>query len=349
MEEIDFERVNPKALEYIEKYVTNNIDALTSDSYVKKLVFGGERKYDLLDIYEFDERSWNRFMRGNNYLTISTENKDPLNSLLLYSYYTHREVDEEEARKFLIFLMIKLYTSKYHRSFKYGVVEERMEYTIENLSGRYDIRRYGSLLEVFQNKLETMFNNYGKEFKRMDDEDVYDNGLLTHFSTRIGHMVNSVAEKYYENEKVMWKDEEIRDRDGRRTTTNMSLEFERVENLVTTKIIKYGLDGNILREINGMQDRRDFQNMFNNDSKKVTALTSIVINDYIKKTDSPSIDRAKRYGFVEYLKKSRKKDERIKEIINELAEEYSTRNKAEFKKTLKRYIGVLIHRELQKL
>ena len=346
---IDFEEVNPKALKYIKKFITNNISALTDRSYIERLTFGGDRRYDLLKLYDFDENKWDKFKRDNDYITISTENKDLVNSLLLYSYYFHRDKNEDEAESFLIFLMIKLYTSKYHRSFKYGVVEERMEYTLENLSMRFDIRKHGDLLKVFREKLQTMYNNYPDEFENMNDKDVYDNGLLTHFSTRVGHMVNSVAEEYYKNEKVMWSDEEIQDRDEKRATTNMSVEFENLENTTTTKVIKYGLDTTILKDIKGQRYRSDFENMFKNDANKIAQLVSLAINDYIKHGKSISISKAKRYGFLDFYKKSRKRDPKVKELTEELTNEYSTLNQVEFKKVLRRYVGVLIHRELQKM
>lgn len=346
LEKIDFDKVNPKVIKYIEEFISDNIEGLTSKSFVQSVIFGGDRKHDLLNIYNFDERDFKSFKRGNKYLTKSEENKDPLNSLLLFSYFAHD--DKEEAKRFLIFLMIKFYSSKYKKYFKYGVVEERMEYTIQNLSQRYDIKKHGTLLKVFRKKLETMLNKYGKEFKRMNDGDVYDNGILTHFSTRVNLMVRPLANnEYYENEKVMWKDEEIRDRDNQRLTSNVSVEFDTIKNNITTKAIKFGMDDKTLNQINGGKFRKDFQNMYDNDAKKIAYLYTLMIDDYITNTSSLSIEKAKRYGVVEHFKKSRKKNPEIKKTMEELANEYCTSNKSEFVRTLNRYMVVSIHKEIQ--
>ncbi|MFW6015196.1 MAG: hypothetical protein ACOCRK_02015 [bacterium] len=348
---INFPIVNPKVNKYIEKFVTENIDILGSIGVDQKLVFGDERKKRFLELYNFDERAFKKFMRGNKVIRSNFKHSRKAEYLLPVTSYA---LSSKRIRNnFLYFLSILIYTNKHQKYFEYGVNQERMEYTVSKLSNRYLIKKNGTLLKTLQETTETIINadisgkTFKERIKRLNDEDYLN--IINRFDTSINIMIKNIANEYYDNDTVIWKDEEILDRDNLRTTTNDSLKFENVKNNLSDKTIKYGLDNSIIKEIGGMKDLDEMKKLFNNHSKELVNLYEMILNDYMKNTPIPGIEYAKRYGFVKYYKNSRKKDKKIKNSIDKLINKLDNVNKYKFNKTLNRYLVASIHKELQRI
>lgn len=348
-EYIKFPIVNPKVNKYIGDFVTDNIDVLGSIGVDQKLVFGDERKKRFLDLYGFDERKFKKFMRGNR--TIKSNFKHSRKPEYLLPVTSYALASKKIKNNFLYFLSIIIYTNKHQKYFPYGVNQERMEYTISKLSNRYLIKKKRTLLKTLQQTTDTIVDAKisGKTFKEridsLEDEDYL--MIVNRFDTSINLMMQNIADKYYENDTLIWKDEEIMDRDNLRTTTNDSLKFENVKNNLSDKTIKYGLDNKILKEIGGMKNLDEMKKLFKDNSKDIVNLYEMILDDYTKNTAVPGIEYAKRYGFVKYYKNSRKKDKKIKRNIDKLINKLNGINKYKFSKTFNRYLVSSIHKELQ--
>jgi exonuclease VII small subunit len=346
---IKFPIVNPKVNKYIENFVTENIDVLGSIGVDQKLVFGDERKKRFLDLYGFDERSFKRFMRGNKVIKSNFKHSRKPEYLLPVTSYAL--ASKKIKDNFLYFLSIMIYTNKHQKYFEYGVNQERMEYTISKLSNRYLLKKNGTILKTLQETTDTIKNarigskTFKERIKRLNDEDYLQ--IVNRFDTSINLMMKNIANEYYENDTVVWKDEEILDRENLRTTTNDSLKFENVKTNLSDKTIKYGLDTSILKETNGMKYSKQMKELLNNHSKEISDLYEMILDDYMKNTAVPGIEYAKRYGFVKYYKNSRKKDKNIKRKIEKLMNKVDDINRYKFSKVLNRYLVASIHKELQ--
>lgn len=357
-EYIKFPIVNPKVNKHIEKFVTENIDVLGTIGFNEGLVFGAEREEKVLSLYNFDERKYKKFKRDSKRskrnkkydIWKAEQAKKPIYQLLLIS---HHNSSKKIKNNFFDFLSIIIFTSKYKRQFPFGVNKERMEYTISQLSNRYLLKKNKTLLKTLQVMRETIMDAkiVGKDFderiKRLNDNDMLQ--IINRIATSIGLMTRNIANEYYENDTVIWKDEEIMDKDNLRITTNDSIKFDNLKNNIINKNIDYGLDAKILKEIGGGDYIEDFKVMFQNEIKTINNLYELIINDYIKNTPIPGVVYAKKYGFVKYYKNSRKKDKSIKNNISKLAKSYSNKNKSKFENFLNKYLVTTIHRQLQNL
>lgn len=120
--------------------------------------------------------------------------------ILSFEYY---KLDQLENAKFIYLLtFLKPYASRISQHFKFGVNEAQMQYTVENLSEKSDIKKLGSVLDVLLKKSENSFYNYignitDKE-KTLSDRElhiIYTSGV----SSRINSFLAGIYDEYKKN------------------------------------------------------------------------------------------------------------------------------------------------------
>lgn len=91
----------------------------------------------------------------------------------------------------------KFYPSVHYRSFPNNVpVPYVMEYVVNNnLSKKYDLVQYGSVIKTIESICNTWLSTYSSKFKSFDDDDVV--YLIQQLHSRIGSFIKNIAEEYY--------------------------------------------------------------------------------------------------------------------------------------------------------
>lgn len=337
---INFREKETPILEYIVDFVTTNSDVMGSDGYTKRLVFGEQRKMQMLSIYGFNMSIFNDFKRTNavlrkNFATVS----DPLNLCLLTSYANS---NSPKRRVFLDFLALKLYTSKIYRSFPNGVREERMNYVLNHVLTRKSfVVKYKTLGAVIQKVVDTYLRHFGPKLDRLTDEDMLD--LLNSISTRVGLMVRKVAREYYEADASVYKEKEIRDRDNMRMTTNESLKIDAATNSVIQGHIRGGVDYQVLKNSNSTQYKELFDDIIQQDHAKVTIITKGIVTDCIRKGGYTTVSEISGNIIVSGAKN--RKPSYAKEL-QYLEEKHKIKNKKEFERAFVRYLSLKLYREM---
>jgi hypothetical protein len=96
----------------------------------------------------------------------------------------------------------KPYASVVYKYFgKYPVNEDQMLYTIENLSERYDIKKYGTLQGVIEKKAELSFQTYIKDTKKIEitDHDFHQTLFGSGIYDRLNKFVKEIMSEYQKN------------------------------------------------------------------------------------------------------------------------------------------------------
>ena len=121
--------------------------------------------------------------------------------LILLSF-EYAKIGKIEQAKYLYFLCyFKPYASRESLFFKYGVNEDQMLYTVENLTGKNDIKQLGTVLNVLIKKSALSFENYFGEAKPKDTvtdknlHDIYTSGI----GSRVNSFLNGVFVEYMKN------------------------------------------------------------------------------------------------------------------------------------------------------
>lgn len=124
----------------------------------------------------------------------------------------------------------KIYASAHSRSFNFPPTDYRhvMEYAINNMSNKYDIVKYGSVIGAIKSQCDTWINSYNKRFKDFTDEDaIY---LLQQLKTRVSSFIKNIASEFYkakDNNEYITYDSDNVSPDNYHIADSDSLKLER--------------------------------------------------------------------------------------------------------------------------
>lgn len=115
---------------------------------------------------------------------------------LALRYFTMKNNDEM-ARIVLIYFILSMYPARHHRYFRYGVNEQIMQYTINNLSNKYKIKQLGTMLHAIIDTAEVAYKTYKVNIKSGTDKEIVD--FINGMHTRLNSLLKNIANEYYEN------------------------------------------------------------------------------------------------------------------------------------------------------
>lgn len=180
---------------------------------------------------------------------------------LLTARYLYLNKKQKEALFFYLMSYYKPYASIIYKYFQYPPNEDRMRYTIENLSNRYSIKKLGSIQKVIEDMAETSFNNYTKGKKQLitcTDKDLYEIFVSGVYS-RLNQMIKNIASQYYKNvDKYMPYEFENLDSDSEdyRVLDNISLQKSKLAKAAAVKMVTNPLDYTLINEIVARKDAK---------------------------------------------------------------------------------------------
>lgn len=159
-------------------------------------------------------------------------------AFLMLAVMRHYYVDkkENERKTALFFLAIHYYAITHVRLFKF-IQKETMEYTINNLSNKHDLKVYGTVFRALEKKLETFHTTYKYLLKSDDDKKLVD--YLMNLNTRIFQWLRGILNEYVKNKnsgKYFNSAADNPDPENYRETSNISMDISRLVNNITMKI-----------------------------------------------------------------------------------------------------------------
>lgn len=131
--------------------------------------------------------------------TATAKDEHSILSLTILRYFIMKN-DKKNAELAMLYLSFngKIYSSAHFKSFPITPENYRhvMEYAINNMSNKYDIVKYGSVIGTVRSLGETWINSYKTKFKEYDDEDVV--YLIQQLKSRVSAFIKNVAKEFYE-------------------------------------------------------------------------------------------------------------------------------------------------------
>lgn len=119
----------------------------------------------------------------------------------------YMEIGKIEQSNFIFLTtFFKPYASRVSRYFKFfnDKNEQQMLFIIENkLSQRYDVKKYGTLIEILQKKSEISYDNYKESLSGHTKDAEYQTIFQAGIYSRVNDLLKNIAEVYYDqkNEK----------------------------------------------------------------------------------------------------------------------------------------------------
>lgn len=342
MLKVNFKEKSPLVKDYISKFFTDNIDSLSSDGFSKRIIFGRDKRQSLIDIYGVDVREWNEIVKKHPILSIGENVKDVANQLLVMHYIVTGE------RIYLKFLAVKLFTSKYYRSFPNGIKEAKIKAVIDGLSNKFYIKKHGTLDKSLDATVNTYVTTYATRFNRASDDDlIY---IINALSTRVGIFVKNVQNKYYNapDDIGFFEDREVLEKENKRTTTNDSIIYESVVSTVKKNELSYSVDIATLKSLEGYEYKDVLKNIYNStDRNSISIIIDEVMNDFLRINNSPSIQKAHDL-FLKFSFTNRNRGEKLTKELNVLINKHNITNPDKFKNVLIKYYSIKLYREILK-
>lgn len=188
-------------------FFQSRASALYDIAPIDRMYFGTEDEqsfYDVLgitkkEVTEVLQKTYYYDMQGfRNEHTATAKDEHSMLALTVLRYFIMKN-DKTNTELAMLYLSFsgKIYASSHYNSFRIAPTNYRhvMEYAINNMSKKYDIVKYGSVIGTVRSLGETWVKSYNRRFRDFDDEDaVY---LIQQLKTRISSFIINVAKEFY--------------------------------------------------------------------------------------------------------------------------------------------------------
>jgi hypothetical protein len=175
--------------EIIGKYIDKNSEDLSAIGPTKMILFTDhdmEEIYKLVDISASEARTIKN--KSKDIKSTGQNLSNPFYSLMsmIIRYFTIKKNDKL-VRLSVLYLGLSLYPSTFSKYYKYGVNENVMNYTVNNLSNKYKIKQTGNLYKALDETFYGAYELHKKNIAVGNDDDVVQ--LVLAMKTRVNSMM----------------------------------------------------------------------------------------------------------------------------------------------------------------
>lgn len=227
------------------KFVNGRAKELFATAPLNRMPFGTQDAEEIFQSIKISRTEVKSAIAETYYWEIPAFNpryaKDEVTILLLcITRYFLEKKDHKNAELAATYLG---FTGKFYPSIHYAIFpkaepakyEHVMEYVINNLSNKYDIKREGHVIGTVTSISKSWMDTYEKRFKNFDDEDV--TYLVQQLHNRIKSFIKNIASLYYkayENKDYITFDSENQSDEDFHLSDSDSLKAERcIENAMS--------------------------------------------------------------------------------------------------------------------
>lgn len=280
-------------LNYISKYVDKNSEILFDNGISKRPYFGGEDiniLYKITGTQEKDLKYYIKESRQTKQSWVIFNKPENWIMTLLIKYFMDKK-DEKNLDKAIMYFALSFYPSIHYNAFPKGLPNENvMDYTINTLSNKYDIKRLGSLFKAMYKIAKNCHIKYADTLK---DENICDRYILEYIMymrTRIKNFVIEIADKYYENlenKHYMNYDSENRSDNGFYEVDNISFVVERLAGKVTNEILSSSVDIRIAEmsakicKVSTSSVKSAIHNIIQHESQNIKIFNTKILQEYL--------------------------------------------------------------------
>lgn len=247
------DKANVKSFQsVIDTHMANNVDKYSATGPIKRPIFKNEESlgmFQSMGIAREDlETAIATFKKEDSRWKIQGVDQ-PLNlaAVLAIRYFLNANNEKmvKSALSYVICFNYPLYHKKYFRVAE--PTESIMNYTINNLSDKYQIKRSGNLWEVLFSTSEKALDLQKSGIKK-GDLDAYVR-FIADVRTRINSFMRKISNAYYDNWKegnYLQNEHESFDEDNYYEADSNTLAIERMTNKVLTRLIVSGPDTKLI-------------------------------------------------------------------------------------------------------
>lgn len=319
-------------------YLDRNSDKVFDSGLTHKVVFLNQDKEVIMKGANLTDQEVRATIRQSAYIKdnwrIMTE---PINvtTALIARYFTLKKMDDE-LRLFLIFYSFYFYSSLHSKYFKYGVVENVMNYTVNNLTNKFLLKRYGSLFKTIEHIVMKSHETYKDNLINGEDGDLAT--YIQSIKVRLNDMVKHISNEYYDDHKgkqYLNYDSDNYDEDNFHIADNSSYAIQRIADGCVIRLNTYGPDMNFAKlaarsnKVSVSEIRNVVTHLGDNETEEIKRLCELILQLFLFDNANKVEDvRSGRFYVecVEIYKKSNTNDKvvlEIKKILDKWLKTYS--------------------------
>ena len=353
------------------KFVNGRTKELFATGPLNRMPFGTQDADEIFDSVKISRMDVKKAIAETYYWEIPAFNpryaKDEVTVLLLaiirYFILKKDQKNAELASSYLGF------TGKFYPSIHYAIFpkaepakyEHVMDYVINNLTNKYDIKREGHVIGTVTSIAKSWMDTYEKRFKEFDDEDVA--YLVQQYHNRIKSFIKNIAALYYkayENKDYITFDSENQSDEDFRLTDSDSLKAERCIENAMSKLNTMTVDYRFCKMSSDSLVRTDEVKSIiesivsdKNNVADVKELVRLLVYTYFESSNTKDVSDIKFITFSVTAKPNSKDPHilRIKELVESwlmTSERYQRRKsrlatKNSYFKTILMYFTLIIH------
>jgi hypothetical protein len=231
---------------HVRKYFDKNNEILFSSGLTKRLIFerDGVDEYIIYKTLNVNPNELKATIKKTGLIKPNWEiltNTFPYALTLMIRYYQINKM-EKELKETLMYLTLAFYSSLHRKYFKYGANEDVMNYTINNLSNKFHIKKDGTLFKSLYLRSETCHNTYTEELVRGEDADIIK--YIVSLRDRLNSFVKNISIAYYhnyDNKNYMRTEQDSNEEENYYQTDNLSFQISRVVDKAMDYIITSGI------------------------------------------------------------------------------------------------------------
>lgn len=227
----------------IESYLDRNNDKLTTLGPIHRTVFLDSDMKVLYDATGLNPQTIKAVLKkckdvGDDWKIIN----NPFNvaSMMAIRYFKMVK-NKDMAKLTLIYLTLSMYPSLHFKYFQHEPNEKIMNYTINNLSNKYKIKKAGVFYIALIETAEGADINHHDRLLRGEDKDFVN--YINDVKTRVNMMIRKISNEFYENkEKELYIniEQESMEEDNYREAESNIYAIEKLSNGVVLKLIVNG-------------------------------------------------------------------------------------------------------------
>jgi len=265
-------------------------------------------------------------------------NKAEYWSLVSIIKYFQDANKEREMKMSILYFALALYSSVIRKCFMYEPNANIMEYTINTLSNRYDIKKYSTIINVLQKLSYGCHETYKDYLTDKDFCDLHIKDYINNMYVRINNFVKEILTVYNknkENKNYMNTEREKTDAEDFYETNNISNKVyqmtEKVANTIITSNVNLHIIENSAKMANvSVNEVKNVVTLvIEKDDKRIKEFIALFLHQYLIVDKHPESTFASSNFLVYTLKiysKSNTNDKgviRMKQILDEWLKENS--------------------------
>lgn len=296
------------------RFIEARLDDLNDTVPISRTYFGANDINDFFNSMNIDKKIVTDAINHTYYKDIpkfnpaAARDEFTVAMILVIRYFIiHNMVRETEMSSIYLAFSGKFYTSIHSHKFMYNsngkYNRHVMEYVVNyELSGKYDLKREGSVHGAVRSICRTWLNSYIERFEQMSDEDaVY---VIQQLHNRIKSFLGNIADKYYEAIKnksyIAYTKDDINDADGAKV---IKLLDDKNDSLRAEKYVEIAMS-----KINSMSVDQKLCSIAANQNVKITEVKSIIESILMDNNNIPQVKELIRLMIISYMEVSKYKD-----------------------------------------